>query len=122
MPGHLPAGRSGVCFYASERIALRTIMGQRHLADSDHEGLVTVISRPVVAIAKHPGHGDLRYFLAIAKNSKLSLAHEYLLAAQHAGLATFASKFKVCQHHFPFFKGGAGSHGFCLAHINEVWR
>ena len=45
-----------------------------------HKGLVTVIAAAKIARLKKLGHGHLRHFFSIAKNSKLGLTAQYLFA------------------------------------------
>jgi len=52
-----------------------------------HKGLVAVITGPNITGCKGPGHGQLRYFLAISKNPKFCLTGEHLFSANQARLS-----------------------------------
>ena len=55
------------------------------LADGHHEGLVPVVARPKVAIAKDLGPSDLCNLFAVTKNAKLGFTCKNFSSSKQAG-------------------------------------
>src|SRR6266536_5936258 len=85
---HPPAAGPRIVRDIGVGVELPEELVERSHAEGQDEGLIAVIARAPVALAEGARPGELRHFLAVAKNAELRLAGEHLLAADQTGLAT----------------------------------
>jgi hypothetical protein len=81
---------------------------------SEHKSLIAVIPASEIPILEKFRHCHLCNLFAVAKNAKLSLAGQNLLAGQQARLPAYTGKTVISKDFFPeFFKGKfrIGMHG-----------
>src|SRR5690606_12944252 len=74
-------------------------------ANCKHKGLVAVVTTTEIAVLKHFAHGNLRYFLAVAKNPEFGFACENFLSSQQTCLTAFVYQCIIVKHNaFKLFK------------------